>query len=126
MRLRIAGVFFGTACAGRGSFGVRGRAANRGGHRIKTARPVTSFTIERYIYFPGHPADLPQARQDDPWSRRLQLPRAGAEDGAGGTLAALGRSGSWREIIADLNSLTEPKIAYDGKRFARHRGLLPG
>ena len=31
-----------------------------------------------------HPADLPQARRDHPRSRVLQLPRAGAEDGAGG------------------------------------------
>src|SRR6188768_2554308 len=31
-----------------------------------------------------HPTDLPQARRDHPWSRVLQLPRAGAEDGAGG------------------------------------------
>ena len=28
-----------------------------------------------------------------------------------------GRPGSWPEIIADLDSLTETKIAYDGKRF---------
>ena len=32
-------------------------------------------------------------------------------------IAALGRSGSWPEIIADLNSLTETEIAHDGKRF---------
>src|ERR1700730_15678641 len=32
-------------------------------------------------------------------------------------IAALGRSGSWPEIIADLDSLTETEIAYDGKRF---------
>ena len=31
-----------------------------------------------------HPADLPQAGRDHPWSRVLQLPRAGAEEGAGG------------------------------------------
>jgi Transposase DDE domain len=32
-------------------------------------------------------------------------------------IAALSRSGSWPEIIADLDSLTETEIAYDGKRF---------
>ena len=32
-------------------------------------------------------------------------------------IAGLGRSGSWPEIIADLDSLTETEIAYDGKRF---------
>ena len=32
-------------------------------------------------------------------------------------IAALGRSGSWPEIIADLDSLTETETAYDGKRF---------
>src|SRR5262249_1699773 len=32
-------------------------------------------------------------------------------------IAALGRSGSWPEIIADLDSLTEPEIEHDGKRF---------
>lgn len=32
-------------------------------------------------------------------------------------IAALGHSGSWPEIIADLDSLTETEIAYDGKRF---------
>ena len=32
-------------------------------------------------------------------------------------IAGLGRSGSWPEIIADLHSLTETEIEYDGKRF---------
>ena len=32
-------------------------------------------------------------------------------------IAALGRSGSWPQIIADLNSLTETEIEHDGKRF---------
>ena len=32
-------------------------------------------------------------------------------------IAALGRPGCWPEIIADLDSLTETEIAYDGKRF---------
>ena len=32
-------------------------------------------------------------------------------------IAALGRSGSWPEIIADLDSLTETEIKQDGKRF---------
>src|SRR6516225_8989955 len=32
-------------------------------------------------------------------------------------IAAIGRSGSWPEIIADLDSLTETEIDYDGKRF---------
>src|SRR6476620_6449957 len=32
-------------------------------------------------------------------------------------ISALGRSGSWPEILADLDSLTETEIDYDGKRF---------
>jgi len=32
-------------------------------------------------------------------------------------IAALGRSGSWPENIADLDSLTETEIEQDGKRF---------
>jgi transposase len=32
-------------------------------------------------------------------------------------IAGLGRSGSWPQIIADLDSLTETEIEYDGKRF---------
>jgi len=32
-------------------------------------------------------------------------------------IAALGRAGSWPEIIADLDSLTETEIEHDGKRF---------
>jgi hypothetical protein len=32
-------------------------------------------------------------------------------------IAALSRSGSWPEIIADLDSLTETEIAHDNKRF---------
>ncbi len=32
-------------------------------------------------------------------------------------IAAIGRPGSWPQIIADLDSLTETEIAYDGKRF---------
>src|SRR5438309_5682528 len=33
------------------------------------------------------------------------------------SIAALGRSGSWPEILADLDSLSETEIDYDGKRF---------
>jgi hypothetical protein len=32
-------------------------------------------------------------------------------------IAALARSGSWPQIIADLDSLTETEIEHDGKRF---------
>jgi len=32
-------------------------------------------------------------------------------------IAALARTGSWPEIIADLDSLTETEIEHDGKRF---------
>lgn len=35
-------------------------------------------------------------------------------------IAALARSGSWPEIIADLDSLTETEIEHDGKRFVVH------
>jgi hypothetical protein len=32
-------------------------------------------------------------------------------------ITALGRTVSWTDIIADLNSLTETEIEQDGKRF---------
>ena len=32
-------------------------------------------------------------------------------------IVALGRTSSWPEIIADLESLTETEIEHDGKRF---------
>ena len=32
-------------------------------------------------------------------------------------IAALGRNGSWSEILADLDSLTETELAHDGRRF---------
>ena len=32
-------------------------------------------------------------------------------------IAALGRSGSWPEIVADLDCLTETEIEHEGKRF---------
>jgi hypothetical protein len=32
-------------------------------------------------------------------------------------IAALGRTGSWPEIVADLDSLTETEIEHEGKRF---------
>ena len=32
-------------------------------------------------------------------------------------ITALGRDGSWSEIRADLDSLTETEIAHDGRRF---------
>ena len=32
-------------------------------------------------------------------------------------IAALGRSGSWPEIVADLDSLTQTEIEHDGKRL---------
>jgi hypothetical protein len=35
----------------------------------------------------------------------------------GDRIAALGRAGSWSEILADLDSLTETEIEHDGKRF---------
>jgi hypothetical protein len=37
------------------------------------------------------------------------------------SIAALGRTGSWPDIITDLDSLTETEIGHDGKRFTvRH------
>jgi transposase len=39
--------------------------------------------------------------------------------------AALGRSGSWSEIIADLDSLTETEIEQDGKRFVVRSAPCP-
>ena len=41
-------------------------------------------------------------------------------------IAALGRSGSWPDIIADLDSLTETEIEHDGKRFVVRPAPRPG
>jgi hypothetical protein len=40
-------------------------------------------------------------------------------------IAALGRSGSWPEIIADLDSLTETEIEHHGKRFVARSAPRP-
>ena len=40
-------------------------------------------------------------------------------------IAALGRSGSWPEILADLDSLTETEIEHDGKRFLARSAPRP-
>jgi transposase len=40
-------------------------------------------------------------------------------------IAALGRSGSWPEIVADLDSLTETEIEHDGKRFLARSAPRP-
>src|SRR5690349_3134597 len=41
-------------------------------------------------------------------------------------IAGLGRvRSSWPEIVADLDSLTETEIEYDGKRFCRPRSAAP-
>jgi hypothetical protein len=68
---------------------------------------------------------LPQAGRDCPRSRVLQLARARAEVGAGGRIACLGRSGSWPEIIADLDSLTKIEIECAGKRLIAGSAPLP-
>ena len=41
-------------------------------------------------------------------------------------MQALGRSGSWPDIIVDLDSLTETEIEYDGKRFIVRSAPRPG
>ena len=40
-------------------------------------------------------------------------------------IAALGRVDSWPEVIADLDSLAETEIDYDGKRFIVRSGPRP-
>ena len=40
-------------------------------------------------------------------------------------IAALGRTGSWPEILADLDSLTETEIEQDGKRFVARSAPRP-
>jgi hypothetical protein len=37
----------------------------------------------------------------------------------------VGRAGSWPEIIADLDSLTETEIEHDGKRFVARSAPRP-
>ena len=65
--------------------------------------------------------DLSQTRRDHPRPRLVQLPRAGAEKGAGGPhrrrRQAGAARGSWPDILADLDSLTETEVEQDGKRF---------
>ena len=63
------------------------------------------------------PANLPQARRDHPRLRVLQLPRAGAEEGAGRPHRGARSLRFLAQIIADLDSLTETEIEHDGKRF---------
>ena len=64
-----------------------------------------------------HPADLLQARRDHPGhvfcSFLTLVLKTALED----RVTALGRVGSWPNILADLDSLTETEIEYDGKRF---------
>ena len=72
-----------------------------------------------------HAPDLSQTRRDHSRPRLVQLPRPGAEKGAGGPhrqRRQAGRrrraeGGSWPEILADLDSLTETEVEQDGKRF---------
>jgi hypothetical protein len=52
-----------------------------------------------------------------PRPRVLQLPRPGAEEGTRGPYRCARPLGSWPQIIADLDSLTETEIEQDGKRF---------
>jgi hypothetical protein len=40
-------------------------------------------------------------------------------------IAAIGRVGSWTDILVDLNSLTETEIEQDGKRFVIRSALRP-
>ena len=40
-------------------------------------------------------------------------------------IAAFGRSGSWPEIIADLDSLTETEIEHQGKHFVARSAPRP-
>jgi hypothetical protein len=61
--------------------------------------------------------DLPQARRDHPRPRVLSFLALLLKNALEDRIAALGLSGSWPEIIADLDSLTETEIEYDGKRF---------
>jgi hypothetical protein len=64
-----------------------------------------------------HPTDLPQARRDHPGHVFCSFLALVLKTALEERIAALGRSGSWPEIIADLDSLTETEIAYHGKRF---------
>ena len=58
-----------------------------------SAPPSTSWPLDR--------SSTNSMRHPRP--RVLQLSRTGAEESAGGSHAAFGRSGSWPQIIADLN-----------------------
>jgi len=40
-------------------------------------------------------------------------------------IAGLGRSGSWPEIIADLDSLTETEIEHEARKFSASRDVRP-
>jgi hypothetical protein len=49
------------------------------------------------------------------------VPKKALED----RIAALSRSGSWPEIIADLDSLTETEIEHDNKRVVVRSVSMP-
>ena len=47
----------------------------------------------------------------------MQLPRPLLKKALEDRIADLGKLGSWPEILADLDSLTETEVEQDGKRF---------
>ena len=74
-------------------------------------------------------ADLPQARRDDPRPCRLQLPRARAEEGAGGSPRRRepnGTRASWPDSDRRSGSLTETEVGQDDKRFLLRSAPRPG
>jgi len=60
---------------------------------------------------------LPQGRRDRSRSRLLQLPRSCPEKELEERIPDLGRNGSWPDILAELDSLTESKVEQDDKCF---------
>jgi hypothetical protein len=79
--------------------------------------------IEEFV---RHAADLSQARRNHSRPRVVQLPRPCLEKELEDRIANIGKpaaasdnaeNGSWPDVLADLDSLTETEVEQDGKRF---------
>jgi hypothetical protein len=65
-----------------------------------------------------HAPDLPQDRRHDPRARVLQLPRAGAAQGAAGSARGQGPWRlEWAHVLDDLKALQEIELTVQGKGY---------
>ena len=110
----------------------RVRAAHQ--HRPRSARRHAALqaALDRRGGLPHgqaparHPADLPQARRDHPRPRVLLLSSPSCSRASWSTASPRSaENGSWSEIRADLDALTETEIVQDGKRFLLRSAPAP-